>query len=312
MTNDCVIIKSITPSDLIKLMQETGTVTVQESCVIDGKPVIHASLVKANAMTGEQLAGGVPFSVVLQRNATDKGYTNVSVGAIVPAAELGIVLPPDFFNFSNQRLRFVRVYPVDAQSFAVQMDLVLRHATREYVKFAFGLWGSLFSQLLFELIGKGKDTLAVAAEAYAAAHKPHLVVAAVANDSVPEECSAPDVETSAAAVVTAAEASPEKDAHVASAGAAFGAVAAAAAVHEAWTQQEPAAKEAVPVSAAEVVAEPVIAETTATTVQSVAAETIAEPVTMAPVNEEPPVLDLVHPLAADECEAAPQAWVVEE
>ena len=62
------------------------------------------------------------------------------------------------------------MFPVDASSFVIQMDLILRDATREYVKFSFGLWGALFTQILFELMGRGRESLIAAAEAYAAVH----------------------------------------------------------------------------------------------------------------------------------------------
>ena len=168
MAQDNRILGFVTPADLVALMRETGHISVQESAVSDGKPVIHAALKVINANTGEQLPGGLPFSVVMFKHPSESGYSNIAIGTIVPAAELDIHLPHDYFNFCNQRLRFMRVFPLDERSFVIQMDLVLRNATREYVKFNFGLWGALFSQVLYGLIGRGRDSLVQAAEAYAA------------------------------------------------------------------------------------------------------------------------------------------------
>lgn len=168
MAQDNKVLGFVTPADLIALMRETGHIAVQESAVSDGKPVIHAALKVMNAKTGDQIPGGLPFSVVMFKHPSEAGYSNIAIGTIVPAAELDIHLPRDYFNFCNQRLRFMRVFPLDERSFVIQMDLILRNATREYVKFNFGLWGALFSQVLYELIGRGRDSLEHAAEAYAA------------------------------------------------------------------------------------------------------------------------------------------------
>ncbi len=169
MANDRHVIQYMSPAELVGLMNATG-VTVQDTITSDGKPVIHAALKVVNAETGEQLPGGLPFSVVMFKSPNEAGYSNIAIGTIVPASELNVRLPRDYFNFCNQRFRFCRVFPVDERSFVIQMDLVLKNATREYVKFAFGLWGALFSQMVFELMGRGRESLVAAAEAYAQAH----------------------------------------------------------------------------------------------------------------------------------------------
>lgn len=169
MSNDRQIITYLSPAELVALMNATGTITVHESGISDGKPVIHAALKVVNARTGQALPGGLPFSVVMFKNAKEAGYSNIAIGTIVPAAELNVSLPRDYFNFCNQRFRFARVFPLDERAFVIQMDLVVKNATREYVKFSFGLWGALFSQMLFELMGRGRESLLAAAEAYAVA-----------------------------------------------------------------------------------------------------------------------------------------------
>lgn len=168
MAQDNKVISYVSPNEMAALMAETGMITVQENGVVDGKPVIHAALKVVNAQTGEQMPGGLPFSVVLFKNPREPGYSNIAIGAIVPAAELEISLPRDYFNFCNQRFRFTRVFPLDERSFVLQMDLFIHNATREYVKFMFGVWSAMFSQVLFELMGRGRESLVAAAEAYAA------------------------------------------------------------------------------------------------------------------------------------------------
>jgi hypothetical protein len=170
MANDRQVIQYMTPAELVALMNATGVITVNEAGMSDGKPVIHAAVKVVNAETGEHLPGGLPFSVVMFKGPNEPGYSNIAIGTIVPAQELNVALPRDYFNFCNQRFRFTRVFPVDERSFVIQMDLVLKNATREYVKFGFGLWGALFSQMLFELMGRGRESLISAAEAYAQAH----------------------------------------------------------------------------------------------------------------------------------------------
>jgi Uncharacterized conserved protein len=169
MANDRHVIQYMSPAELVGLMNATG-VMVHDTITSDGKPVIHAALKVVNAETGEQLPGGLPFSVVMFKSPNEAGYSNIAIGTIVPASELNVRLPRDYFNFCNQRFRFCRVFPVDERSFVIQIDLVLKNATREYVKFAFGLWGALFSQMVFELMGRGRESLVAAAEAYAQAH----------------------------------------------------------------------------------------------------------------------------------------------
>lgn len=186
MNKDRQIIASLSPADLVALMNETGTIMIHEAGMSDGKPVVHAALKVVNAQTGEMLPGGLPFSVVMFKNPDEPGYTNIAIGTIVPAAELNVSLPRDYFNFANQRFRFSRVFPVDEGSFVIQMDLVLKNTTREYVKFNFGLWGALFSQILFELMGRGRESLIAAAQAYAEARTDfatHIAVAPVAADA---------------------------------------------------------------------------------------------------------------------------------
>jgi hypothetical protein len=221
MANDRQIITVLSPAELVALMNASGIITVRETGTSDGKPVIHASLKVVNAATGEELAGGLPFSVVMFKSPNERGFSNIAIGTIVPSAELRVTLPRDYFNFCNQRFRFMRVFPVDDGAFVVQMDLVLTNATREYVKFSFGLWGALYSQVLFELMGRGRESLIAAAEAYAQVHTdfasqiaamtpvmdaavavdaPAAVEAVVANDAPAVEAAVP------AAVVPEADA----------------------------------------------------------------------------------------------------------
>ena len=169
MAQDDKVIGYISPAELLDVMRETGMISVQETGTVDGKPVIHASLKVINAQTGEELPGGLPFSVVMFKGATEPGYSNIAIGTVVPAAELEIALPADFFNLCNRRFRFIRVFPLDASSFVLQMDLFVRNTTVEYIKFSFGLWAALFSQVLFELMGRGSQSLSRAAEVYATA-----------------------------------------------------------------------------------------------------------------------------------------------
>ena len=169
MAQDNRVIGYVSQAELSALMRETGMISIQDTANADGKPVIHALLKVVNAQTGAELPGGLPFSVVMFKRVAEAGYSNIAIGTVVPAAELGIDLPADFFNLCNRRFRFVRAFPLDATAFVMQMDLVVRHATAEYVKFAFGLWGSIFSQALFELMGTGRDSLSRAAEIYSRA-----------------------------------------------------------------------------------------------------------------------------------------------
>lgn len=199
MSNDRQIIDYLSPAELIALMNETGIIGVNEAVMSDGKPVIHAAVKVVNAETGEQLPGGLPFSVVMFKGANEPGYSNIAIGTIVPAAELNVTLPRDYFNFCNQRFRFSRVFPVDASSFVIQMDLILRNATREYVKFSLGLWGSLFAHVLFELVGRERESLAAAAEAYAHVHTDFA--AQIANTPQAEEMPPLPVEIAEPAVM---------------------------------------------------------------------------------------------------------------
>ncbi len=166
MANDNKVIGYLAPADMVALMGETGMITVQESATVGDQPVIHAALKVISAQTGEQLPGGLPFTVIMFKTPREPGYSNIAIGAVVPTTEMGVMLPRDYFNFSNQHYRFARVFPLDDRAFVIQMDLFLRNATREYVKFSFGIWAALFSQVLFDLIGKGGQGLHAAAEAY--------------------------------------------------------------------------------------------------------------------------------------------------
>jgi len=186
MAQDNRIISSLSPADLVVLLQETAGIAVLESAVADGRPVIQAAVKAVNAQTGELLAGGLPFSVVMFKGGNEAGYSNIAIGTVVPAAELDIHLPRDYFNFCNQRLRFIRVFPLDAGSFVIQMDLMLRGATREFVKFNFGVWSMLFKQVLYELLGSGRDSLVHAAEVYAATDVAQHYVATVTGQSIEE------------------------------------------------------------------------------------------------------------------------------
>lgn len=170
MSNDRQVISYLSPADLVALMHQSGVITIHETGMSDGKPVIYASVKVVNARTGEQLPDGLPFYVVMFKGQNEPGYSNIAIGTIVPASELKVALPRDYFNFCNKRFRFTRTFPVDEHSFVIQMDLVLKNATREYVKFSFGLWSALFAQMLFELLGRGRESLVAAAEVYAAVH----------------------------------------------------------------------------------------------------------------------------------------------
>jgi hypothetical protein len=171
MAQDDKVIGTISPAELLDVMRGTGMIVVQETGTVENKPVIHAALKLVHAQTGEELPGGLPFSVVMFKGAAEPGYSNIAIGTVVPAAELEITLPENFFNLCNQRFRFIRAFPLDASSFVLQMDLFLRNTTPEYIKFSFGLWGALFSQVLFELMGRGTQSLSRAAEVYAATPK---------------------------------------------------------------------------------------------------------------------------------------------
>jgi len=167
MSQDNKVIGYLSQAELLTLMRETGLISVQDTGTADGKPAIHALLKIVNAQTGAELPGGLPFSVIMYKAAAEAGYSNIAIGTVVPAAELGIELPDNFFNLSNQRFRFIRAFPLDATSFVLQMDLFVRNATGEYVKFGFGLWAAMFSQVLFELMGRGNGAANRAAEIYA-------------------------------------------------------------------------------------------------------------------------------------------------
>ncbi len=199
MAQDSKIISSLSPAEFVVLLRETADIAVLESAVADGKPVIHAAVKAVNAQTGEVLPGALPFSVVMFKSGNDVGYTNIAIGTVVPAAELDIHLPRDYFNFCNQRLRFMRVFPLDAGSFVIQMDLVLRHTTREYVKFNIGLWSVLFKQVLYELIGRGRDSLVHAAEVYAATAQHYVATGQSMEGLASAEPSGPDAEAVAEA-----------------------------------------------------------------------------------------------------------------
>jgi hypothetical protein len=167
MSQDDKVIGYMSQAELLALMRETGMIAIQDTTTVDGKPVIHALLKIVNAQTGAELPGGLPFSVVMFKGAGEAGFSNIAIGTVVPAAELEIELPADFFNLCNQRFRFVRAFPLDGSAFVLQMDLFLRNATREYVKFNFGLWSAIFSQVLFELMGSDSTGVNRAAEVYA-------------------------------------------------------------------------------------------------------------------------------------------------
>lgn len=204
MANDNKVIGYLSPAEMVALMGETGMITVQETATVGGQPVIHAALKVINAQTGEQLPGGLPFTVIMFKTSREPGYSNIAIGTVVPTAELGVVLPRDYFNFSNQHYRFARVFPLDERAFVLQMDLFLHNATREYVKFNFGIWAALFSQVLFDLMGKGGQNLHMAAEAYAAARSDlsqQFVSTMVASDdaAVPETAVAEPVPDETAA-----------------------------------------------------------------------------------------------------------------
>lgn len=222
MSQDDKIIGTLSQQEVSALLVETGMVAIEETTFVDGRPVLQASLKVINARTGEAMPGGLPFAVVLFKSADEPGFSNIAIGTRVPVAELGIALPPDFFNLCNQYYRFVRVYPLDAGSFVLQMDLFLRRATREYVKYCFGVWAATFSQLLFELLLQRETHQEPAAMAPAAPSAPstdeplHVmaryvsaVTTAEAEPALPPQAAAPqDAVLDAAAV---AEQPPAKE-----------------------------------------------------------------------------------------------------
>ncbi len=223
MANDNKVIGYLSPADMVALMGETGMITVQETATIGGQPVVHAALKMINAQTGEQLPGGLPFTVIMFKTPREPGYSNIAIGAVVPAAELGVMLPRDYFNFSNQHYRFARVFPLDERSFVIQMDLFLHNATREYVKFSFGIWAALFSQVLFDLMGKGGQGVHAAVEAYAAARTDlaqQFVSTVVASDepAASETALAEPAASEAAAAELATDVLPDHPAAEAQAG----------------------------------------------------------------------------------------------
>lgn len=208
MSKDDKVIGYLTPADMVALMNETGMIAVQESTIAAGQPAIHAAIKVINAQTGEQLPGGLPFTVVMFKTAREPGYSNIAIGTVIPAAELGVALPHDYFNFANQRYRFARVFPLDDRAFVIQMDLFLHNATREYVKFSFGLWAALFSQVLFELMGRGGESLHAAAQAFAAA-RTELAQQFVETTIASDEPAADETAVVEAPIETVAEVAPE-------------------------------------------------------------------------------------------------------
>jgi hypothetical protein len=261
MSRDDKVIAYLSPADMQALMRETGTISVLETVQSGGQPVIHAALKVVNAESGAELPGGLPFSVVMFKDGREPGYSNIAIGTVVPAAELKIVLPPDFFNLCNRRYRFVRAFPLDGQSFVLQMDLFLHNATREYVKYGFGVWGALFTHVLFELMGNGGQSLAAAAAAYAAMAEdmPARFVETVTEEPVAEVPVEAAAEPAAASVDAPAEPAAEAVAEEADA--------------EVKPEEAKAEVEAVVTDSAEPAAE--VAETTAVA-EPAAAETVAE------------------------------------
>jgi hypothetical protein len=285
MSQDDKVIAYLSPAEMVSLMNETGMITVHETVNTEGLPVIHAALKVVNAQTGEQLPGGLPFSVVMFKSPREPGYSNIAIGTVVPAAELQIALPQDYFNFCNQRHRFARVFPLDDRAFVLQMDLFVRNATREYVKFSFGVWAALFSQVLFDLMGRGRDALTAAAEAYAAARM----------DFSQQYVSAVTASDESAVEQTATEAAPEG-------------VPEEAPLPEAVAEPAPeAAKEPVAeAGASEPVAEPK-AEAETTAPAEVTAEAKAEAAPEAAAEGEPKAEAAAEPVAEAIAEAAPAA-----
>jgi hypothetical protein len=210
MSQDDKVIGYFSLAQMQALLRETGMVSVLETGQAGGQAVIHAALKVINAESGAELPGGLPFSVVLFKEAREPGFSNIAIGAVVPAAELKLVLPPDFFNLCNRRYRFVRAFPYDANSFVLQMDLFLHNATREYVKFGFGLWGALFTDVLFELMGNNAQSLSAAAEVYAAFGPDERFAGTVAEaPETPVEAPVPESPADVETVAPQAEAGPE-------------------------------------------------------------------------------------------------------
>jgi hypothetical protein len=162
--SDNDVSSKMTWAELSVLMRETGMISIEGVGRLDGLPTIGASLKIVNAETGEKLPGGLPFSVVLFKDLSQAGYSDVALVATVPAAELNAHLPRDFVDSCNRRHRFVRAYPLDQNSFIVQADLFLRGTTREQLKYTFGVWAAALSQILFDLVTASPDDRPVAAE----------------------------------------------------------------------------------------------------------------------------------------------------
>jgi hypothetical protein len=245
MSQDDKVIGYLSLQEMQALLGETGMIAVLETGQAGGQAVIHAALKVINAESGAALPGGLPFSVVLFKEAREPGYGNIAIGAVVPAAELKIVLPPDFFNQCNRRTRFVRAFPYDANSFVLQMDLFLHNATREYVKFAFGVWGALFTNVLFELMGNGQS-LAAAAEVFADGPDERFANS-VAEPEAPEpplEEAVPETEAGTPTETVAPEAEAKPEEAKTDLPAEEPAPAAADAVIDAAAEPEPAAAEA--------------------------------------------------------------------
>jgi hypothetical protein len=151
---DDKIIDTMSPQQFVALMNETGMFSITGTGSVDGNPIVQAALKLKNAQTGEVISGGLPFAVIMFKAEGDPGYTNIAIATRVPAAELHIEVRPGFFAECNRQYRFVRSFPVDRATFVLQMDLFLRMATREYVKFNLSLWAAVFSSILFELLAQ--------------------------------------------------------------------------------------------------------------------------------------------------------------
>lgn len=154
MSQDSKVISYLSAPELSALMNATGAIAVDATTTAESRPVIQAHLKITDHRTGEEIPGGLPFAVVMFKGEREPGCSNIAVAARIPVGALGIRLPANYFNLCNEQYRFVRVFPLGHDSIALQMDIYLHAATREYVKFAFGIWATAFSQVLYDLMSQ--------------------------------------------------------------------------------------------------------------------------------------------------------------
>ena len=169
MSQDSKVISYLSAPELAALMNATGAIAVEATTTADSRPVIQAHLKITDNRTGEEIPGGLPFAVVMFKGDREPGCSNIAVAARIPVGALGIRLPANYFNLCNEQYRFVRVFPLGHDAIALQMDIYLHAATREYVKFAFGIWATAFSQVLYDLMSQ-RSEMSVSQDAVVAQH----------------------------------------------------------------------------------------------------------------------------------------------